>query len=223
MALIQNPWLALEASGPPYFLETDREYICGHNERCRPEHRLMVNAIPEPFIGDPETAKVVLLNLNPGFDHTVEQDHSCPEIKEAIFRNLRRESRDYPFYALDPLFEGTGVAHYWRKYTQRLQKEAGLNDAAFAQRLLVIEWFPYASSRGGLPTKPVCPSQEYSFQLAREILTKPDVQMLGTRSLARWRQAGPEFSRVPFLRNPQQPWITRGNMNSDLFDRLLRV
>ena len=61
------------------------------------------------------------------------------------------------------------------------------------------------------------------LQLAREMLTKPDVQVLGTRSLKRWLQAGPEFSRVPFLRNPQRPWITRGNMNNDLFDRLLRA
>ncbi len=47
----------------------------------------MVNVLPEPFIGDPESAKVVLLNLNPGYDSTVAGDHRRPEIKDAIFRN----------------------------------------------------------------------------------------------------------------------------------------
>jgi len=49
----------------------DREYVRRNNERSSPEHRLMLDAIPEPFIGSLETAKVVFLNLNPGYDGTV--------------------------------------------------------------------------------------------------------------------------------------------------------
>lgn len=198
----------------------DREYVCRHNERCLPEHRLMVNVIPEPFIGNPDTAKVVLLNLNPGYDEMVERCHSRPEIKEAIFQNLRHESRAYPFYAFNPVFAETGVASYWRQYTAALQREAGLNDRELSQRLLVIEWFPYASTRGGLPVKPVCASQSYSFELARELLAR-GVEMIGTRSRERWLKAGSEFTRVPFLKNNQRPWITRRNMDGGAFDRLV--
>jgi hypothetical protein len=139
----------------------------------------MVNAIPEPFIGNPETAKVVLLNLNPGHDDTVERHHSCPEIKDAIFRNLRQEPSDYPFYAFDPAFRGTGVANYWCQYTRALQEEADLDDHEFARRLLVIEWFPYSSANGGLSWRRVCESQKYSFQFAKEMLAKADVQVIG--------------------------------------------
>jgi hypothetical protein len=53
--MIANPWLGLESAGPPYILETDRSYIERHNAKARPEHRLMLNSIPEPFIGDPKT------------------------------------------------------------------------------------------------------------------------------------------------------------------------
>lgn len=215
-----NPWLELSPSGPPYVLETDREYVYGRNAG-RPEHQLMVNAIPEPFIRNPETAKVVLLNLNPGYDETVKRNHSRPVIKEAIFRNLHHESCAYPFYAFDPDFKETGVGKYWRKYTKRLQGEAGLDDREFSQRLLVIEWFPYASRCGGLPMRPGCQSQRYSFHLAKEILAKPRVQVVGTRSNGRWLSASSEFGRVPFLRNARQPWITRGNMGPGVFDRLV--
>jgi len=199
----------------------DCEYVQRHNGRARPEHRLMLDAIPEPFIGDPKTAKVVLLNLNPGYDAKVPWDHSRPEIKEAIFRNLRHEHQDYPFYAFNPAFEGTGVANYWREYTRTLQAEAGLNDLEFAKRLLVIEWFPYSSIKSGLPPKPVCGSQTYSFQLAKQMLTKQGVQVVGTRSPERWLQAGSELSRVPFLNNWQRAWVTRGNMDARVFDRVV--
>jgi len=218
---MQNPWLELNSSGPPYVLEIDREYVRRHNERSPPEHQLMVNAIPEPFIRDPGTAKVVLLNLNPGYDATVERNHSRPEIRDAIFRNLHGESRAYPFYAFDPAFRGTGVADYWRKYTRQVQKEAGLDDRTFARRLLVIEWFPYPSTSSGLPRRLLCGSQKYSFQLAKEMLAKKGVQVIGTRAQNYWLQADPEFGRVPFLKNPQRPWITRGNMDSSVFDRVV--
>jgi hypothetical protein len=177
--------------------------------------------IPEPFIGDPETAKVVLLNLNPGFDATVEGNHSRSEIKDAIFRNLRRERREYPFYAFDPAFKGTGVANYWCEYTHNLQSATGLDDRAFAQRLLAIEWFPYPSTSGSLPRRVLCGSQEYSFQLAKEMMAKQGVQFIGMRSKNHWALADSEFSRIPFLKNPQRPWITRGNMDSKVFDRIV--
>ena len=45
--------------------------------------------------------------------------------------------------------------------------------------------------------------------------------MIGTRSRERWLQAGSEFSRVPFLKNNQRAWITRGNMDSGVFNRLV--
>lgn len=220
---MKNPWLNLNSSGPPYLLEMDREYVQRHNELLHPEQMLMLDAIPEPFIGDPKTAKVVLLNFNPGYDATVAGNHRRSEIKKAIFRNLRHEPQRYPFYAFDPVFAGTGVANYWRKYTRMLQEEARLDDLTFAKRLLVIEWFPYASNRGGLPPNPVCESQKYSFELAKRMLSKQGVQVVGTRSRLRWLQVGQEFSRVPFLNNPQRPWVTRGNMDDRVFGRVIQA
>jgi len=101
-------------------------------------------------------------------------NHRCPEIKDAILPNLCHEDQDYPFYAFNPAFEGTGVANYWRGYTERLQHEVGLNDCHFAKRLLVIEWFPYASEKCRIPKRVVCESQKYSLHLTKQMLAKPD-------------------------------------------------
>ena len=49
---IENPWLKLPSSGP-YILEIDGDDIKRYNERKNPHKRVMVESIPEPFIGNP--------------------------------------------------------------------------------------------------------------------------------------------------------------------------
>jgi hypothetical protein len=221
--MIANPWLSLDSNGPPYILDTDRSYIERHNAKTGAEHRLMLNSIPEPFIGDPTTARVVLLSLNPGHCPADEPDHRRLPIKKAIFRNLRQEPQEYPFYAFNPDFRDTGVEVYWRKYTRALQLEAGLDDASFAKRLLVIEWFPYHSEKCDLGTRYVCGSQLFSFELAKKMARKEGVQVIGMRSREHWIQVHPSFASIPFLANKQSPWLTRRNMDDGLFDRVLET
>jgi hypothetical protein len=47
----------------------------------------------EPFIGDPNTATVVLLNLNPGHCAADEPDHRRPAIKKSIFETCVRNRK----------------------------------------------------------------------------------------------------------------------------------
>jgi hypothetical protein len=219
---MKNPWCELNASAPPFILEIDSEYVKRHNNKyAGSERELMVKSIPEPFIGNPNTAKVVLLNLNPGHSQNDEADHRRPDIKNAIFANLRHEGQEYPFYALNPAFKETGVAEYWRQYTRELQAESGLDDQTFSKRLLVIEWFPYHSAKAGLRPGVLCDSQLYSFELAKQMLRKDGVQVVGTRSRHYWVEAGRELNRVLFLKNRQRPWITRRNMDRGVFESML--
>lgn len=220
--MIANPWLGLDPACPPYVLEMDRSYIERHNAKARPQHQLMLNSIPEPFIGDPNTATVVLLSLNPGHCSADEPDHRRPAIKKAIFRNLCQEPQEYPFYAFNPDFRDTGVEVYWRKYTCALQLEARLDDASFAKRLLVIEWFPYHSEKCNLDTRYVCGSQLFSFELAKEMVRK-GVQVIGMRSREHWVQVHPSFASISFLANKQSPWLTRRNMGEQVYRRVLNA
>jgi len=222
---MENPWLELELdrSGPPYLLERDRGDVEQHNKSARPEHKIMLNSIPEPFIGNPDTAKLVLLNLNPGHEKTDEEDHRRPEIKEAMLRNLHRESQEYPFYPFSPEFEGTGVAKWWRKHARELREEDGLNIQTIANRLFVIEWFPYHSTRSGLRKERRCESQNYSFQLAKRMLKEQGAIMVGMRSKEFWVNFDRTFEQVPFLNSPQNPCISRRNMEPGLFDRIVNA
>jgi hypothetical protein len=130
----------------------DREAIDQYNRSIRNgDNKVIVESIPEPFIGNPQTANVVLLSLNPGHSEDDAKAYSDSDFRKGMMHNLRHEAQECPFYGLNPKFAWTVLGSH-------------LKWAA------VIEWFPYHSRRSALPSKPVCPSQYYSFHLAKEML-----------------------------------------------------
>ena len=230
-----SPWLGLAQLGPRYVLASDEEFVRRHNSDAHPKYRIQTNSLPEPFIGNPNSAKLVLLSLNPGHDASVETDHARREIRDAILDNLHQNYGEYPFYAFNPAFgksaefEQTGVAKWWRKHTHRLQEATGLGDAPFAKKLFVIEWFPYPSERWFYSAEkferartPLCPSQTYSFQLAVSFLGDPAVILLGMRSKDYWVAVDKRFECVPFLNSHQNTCITPGNMQPGLFKEIVK-
>jgi hypothetical protein len=216
---MQNPWLELPAQ-PPYVLDIDRDSIARYNNRRGPESKVNVESVPEPFIGNPQSARVVLLNLNPGDSDDDRKAYTDAAFRGAMGSNLRHERQEYAFYPLNPKFAWTPCARWWRAHTRELL-ETGLEFTTVAERLLVIEWFPYHSKKSALPVKRVCPSQDYSFQLAMEMLEKRLV--IRMRSKKQWVEVDPRFRRVPFLKNPQNPCISIGNCGEDLFKRIVKA
>jgi hypothetical protein len=216
----QNPWLNLP-SGSPYILEIDRESVGRYNESVGAGKKINLESIPEPFIGNPASAKVVLLSLNPGDSDQDSETHKDIEFRRAMDCNLRHESQEYPFYALNPKFAWTGCGRWWRAHMKELLR-AGLDLSVLADRLLVIEWFPYHSKKAALPNHIVCPSQEYSFQLAKDALDK-NLIIVGMRSSARWVKVDPRFSKIPFLNSPQNPAVSIHNTGEDLFGQIVEA
>jgi hypothetical protein len=90
---MENPWLKIPLEAP-YVLEIDREGIERYNARtASPDRQIDTSLIPEPFIGNPRSAKLVLLNLNPGLAEGDAKAHADPGFKAAMLRNLRHESQ----------------------------------------------------------------------------------------------------------------------------------
>lgn len=85
-----NPWSEM-SSEAPYVLEMDKGQIRDFDSRQKSHARLVLESIPEPFIGNPETARVVLLLLNPGHSDDDPDAHRNLQFKNALFRNLRGE------------------------------------------------------------------------------------------------------------------------------------
>jgi hypothetical protein len=216
---MQNPWLML-APEPPYVLDTDHDIITSYNKKAEAEHRIDLALIPEPFIGSPQTATVVVLNLNPGLDEKDIDAHQHLSFKAALFRNLRHELQEYPFYPLNPEFSRTPCAVWWGAHTRRLLER--VDAQAVAQKLLVIEWFPYHSRKGNkLPGKPLCESQQYSFALLKEMLERCFV--IGMRGKTRWKEIDKRIEEVPFAQNPRSCHISPANFGEDIFDRVVHA
>ncbi len=219
---MMNPWLQLRSESP-YILEMDRKSINRFNASRNGEDEtrtIIADSLPEPFIGNPESARVVLLGLNPGHSSEDEAAYRDPSFREAIFNNLKHVQQECPFYPLNPKFGWTPTAKWWCPRTKKLREATGLSDEQFAERLLVIEWFPYHSERSGLPTRQLCESQSYSFWLAKKMRDEGKL-VIGMRSRKHWEEAHTELATVPFLKNPQSGFITRGNMHPDWFDRIV--
>jgi hypothetical protein len=217
---MENPWIEIQREGP-FVLEIDREAIeCYNDKKRKPDQKIDTLLIPEPFIGNPRSAKLVLLSLNPGREEKDAEAHAIPEFREAMLRNLRHQRQKYPFYPLNPAFERTPCAKYWRRITRELLD--GIDHRAAGEKLLAIDWFPYHSNKSGLPKKPkqfLCESQRYSCQLAKEMVGKGALMVL-LRSKDHWGICEEGLSKLPLPKSRQNPVITPNNFGEDVFRQM---
>jgi len=217
---MENPWLSLRGTGSPYVFDKDRAKIDKYNHCVRnPGAKVILDVIPEPFIGNPDSAQVVLRGLNPGYSASDPAWHAREDFRTALFLNLGHKLQDYPFYPLNPAFAESGAGSWWRKRTRQLREASGLDDQTFAERFMVIEWFPYHSVTFEVP-KDKFESKEYSFQLARDMLAKKLVVRMRSKSL--WTNVDPRFGESSLL-NPQCGYITPGNTEGGLFGRIVEA
>jgi hypothetical protein len=203
---MENPWSSLRENAP-YVLDEDRKEIEQYAE-------IDTSLVPEPFIGNPASAKVLLLNLNPGWDQRDAEAHADAKFKAAMFRNLRHEKQEYPFYPLNPEFEWTPCAKWWLKKTRKLIEECGRSKVA--DGLLVIEWFPYHSREWN--GQYACTSQEYSFYLARQVIDS-DVPPILMRKRQFWEAIDARIGQSP-PRSFMNPALTPKNYGEDVFRRM---
>jgi hypothetical protein len=218
---VKNPWLDLDFDSDQYLLDMDRDDIGRFNAGAPLACRVIPESIPEPFIGNPESAKVVLLLLNPGHGESDRKSHRETEFKATLFRNLRHEAQEYPFYPLNPRFSHTGSAKWWQPRTRELGFETGLDPKTLSRRQLAIEWFPYHSQYSALGRSRICPSQEYTFQIAKQMLESKLV--IAMRSIKHWAQVDTRFLTVPCLKNPRACYVSRNNMDLGVFQEIVKT
>jgi len=222
----KNPWLRFNPDGP-YVLDEDKSDVRRYNAFVPAQNKKIIDrTIPEPFIGNPDSARILLLSLNPGHSPKDFVWHERQDFRQSMIRNLRHETQAFPFYPLNPEFKESGAGDWWRKKTHRLQSAAGISDELFAQRLFVIEWFPYHTETSPYRTRllrgpdgVLCESQRYSFELAQDFMNR-NIPVLLMRSRKEWAAVDSRFARVPSLINPQCASISPGNVDEIIFQQL---
>src|SRR5258708_35169148 len=154
---MQTPWTNLPQT-IPFVLRGDKQGIDNYNLNAKPEHKIHVEILPEPYTGSPDSP-VILLNLNPGFyERNVQFLLGDDYFFKASRANLVHSKQEYPFYLLDPRNVESPGYYWWSRKLRLLIDLYGLKKVA--NMVSVIEYFPYHSANFG--GNIAVPSQAYS-------------------------------------------------------------
>lgn len=208
---MKNPWIALRHDAP-YVLEEDQEQVEAFNQKAKPEYRLELSLLPEPFFGS-ISAPVVVLNLNPGLDSEDMEVHSRPEYIKRARDSLSHALHPYPFLHLQPKTDSPG-ARWWRSRTRTLVSDVGFD--AVANGLACVQYMPYHSRRFDRRT-PRLTSQLYGFDLVSQAMDR-GAEIVIMRSAALWYEVIPSLKgyRHHFCAsNPRSPYLTPGNLKDN--------
>ena len=214
--LADNPWHDLPVQAP-FVLPQDQHQANRFNERARPEHRLHLEIVPEPYLGNP-AAPVVLLNLNPGFSETDLAVHLKPAFQAAARANLLHSHARCPFYLLDPELPSPG-RDWWLRKLRALIERAGLQ--AVSRSVFVAEVHGYHSRKFRHQPSPF-PSQRYTQQLLNAAIER-NALILIMRGASLWHSLNSRLVIYPSLarvRNWQNPSISPGNC-PEVFGRVV--
>ena len=213
---MDNPWRQLPPT-TPYILHEDLPFISSFNEKAAIDHKIVKDILPEPFLGNITDAKVILLNLNPGFSEKDIFWHKQKEFISENMKNLLHESNP-PFYLLNTKFRDSGGFIWWHAHLKQFISLLSLD--TITQTFMCIEYFPYHSKR--YKWMPIISSQIYSFYLVREAIKRrlPIIIMRGKRL---WLESIPELSIYPYsnLNSAQNVSITRNNLPTNVFDKIV--
>lgn len=101
--------------------------------------------MPMPWVGNLRTAKVFLLQLNPGVGaHDYFGEHRVPEYLAMLEANLKQRA-DHAFPFLGPEFGWHGGANYWQPKLNRVVESLDGDWTRVAAGIAVLELVPYHS------------------------------------------------------------------------------
>jgi hypothetical protein len=221
---VDNPWLDVPTT-PRFIAPCDLQtvdLVLAADPNAQSE--LHFEVLPEPYAGDPERARVVLLSLNPGWGNTEpgEQGGGVADWDDELRRNLAFNATT-PFVHIDPRFQQTtGGGRWWSKRLRRLAEATSWEQVG--ERLMVLEFFGYHSHTWRSLPLPL-PSQAFTFQLLREAMDKGNL-IIVTRGLAQWVWNVPElytYKRVIRLNSQRWVGLSPGNMPVGDFDRVVEA
>lgn len=215
---MDNPWNQIPITAP-YILHEDLSFITSFNEKAATDHRIVTDILPEPFLGNITNAKVVLLNLNPGFSEKDLFWHKQQEFVSENKKNLFHESNP-PFYLLNTKFRDSGGFIWWHAHLKQFISQFGLDSVA--KSFMCIEYFPYHSKR--YKSMPIIPSQQYSFSLVREAM-KRNLPIILMRGKKLWLEGVPELSTYPYscLNSAQNVSVSKGNLPGETYDKIVKL
>ena len=225
-----NPWRDLPKK-PPFVLRQDKEFVDRHNaEQTRAEYKARLEVPPNPYAGNPETARVLLLTRMPLWDDKNLDDYAeNPAYAQALHRSLTFTSDGYPFVYLDPAFEQTAGYQWWRPKLRDLvlaleEKYGEDAQRKVAERVMAVTYFPYhaAQYEPNLKIKPM-PSQKYSFGLV-QLMAREELPIIIQSLAPAWNAILPtQRGKVIKTRSDRSNYLSKKNLPAGEFEALVEL
>jgi hypothetical protein len=205
--------------------------LSGIKQQEEMNKKIRLNLLPEPFIGNYQTAKVILLALNPGFrgdkNGEVGEDvwHKDKKFQTLIYDNIKLKNTQYPYYYLneDSYFKRT-PGHIWCNRVFNELKKIGSKN--LSEKLCCFQFHGYHSNTYTYLGEKL-PSQEKTFDIIKSLLKDRSKEIILMRSKRIWFKAIPELERnqknLIILRNPRNPTLSKGNMKEGEYERVLKA
>lgn len=206
--LEQNPWsdvLNYERadygvfydSESRWLLKNDAYFINQFNSKnIGTDFEYKLNLRPEPFSGNPMTAKVVVLSLNPGY---VERNNAVfakllnriPSVSEVVknHKDKQLQLRAAGMFCDERDAQCMLDDWYWYDVLTKLSAEAQVDSDVVFRNVAVVQYVGYFSkSYKALPANVTLPSQRFTRLLISYLATaKKDVLFVVSRSENEWR------------------------------------
>jgi hypothetical protein len=175
--------LAIEEHHQHVSLET---WLAADGLDHRGDTRLHLGLLPMPYLGPIETARVVFLLLNPGFEVSNLREEKFASVRDRFARTIRQDFADeaYPFVFLDPALAWTGGFRWWSRRLRPLMDALTAPEhwnctlaqarRTLAQHVAALQLVPYHSEAFGLKDDVLqgMESVRLSTDFARNVLAK---------------------------------------------------
>lgn len=211
-----NPWINLPLQ-KPFLLPSDKGFVLSFNKKVGADYQIHAELLPEPFLGNPK-AKIIFLNLNPGYSELDPFFHKESSFIENSRKNLAHAPSEFTFFLLNPDLSDTPGHKWWEKKLKVLIERYGMKK--IANEVCCIEYFPYHTKKYKHFSK-VLDSQKYSFDLVREAISR-DALIIIMRKEKDWIKAIPELESYGYftVKNKLNPCISKNNL-PDGFNKIL--
>lgn len=223
MNIINNPWEQILNKRNLFVIDADMQAVEKFNEKASDDYKIHTDLPPEPYIGNPITADIFLLALNPGYAGD-EQEYLSknPTLYQALLNNLIHQNIDYPLFFFEERFNDSPGAKWWERILKPVLNQTDDNRLLLSHKICELQYFPY-HSKNYKSINQVLDSQKYTFQLLRRAI-RNNKMIIILRSEKLWLEAVPELNgNYCKLNSYQNVIISENNLGKDDFEKLIKL
>lgn len=167
------------------------------SKKTSEQYKYILGVPAEPWQGNPLTAKLIILSLNPGYDEQYNKTEALklpPQIIEGVWREKAktlRLSADGFLPLQKDYAKAINVigAKYWYNRFENIKNDLNKDEDEFYGKIALIQFCAYTSIKyKDFPKREILPSQQLTKDIIRNIVyNHTDTKFVIMRSWQKWR------------------------------------